>query len=166
MAISVQIKVDVPDSLLDDAAVRNEIERALRNQTAPDLRRQFDKTTEGWDNRPNFSQKFASGNDYISATVYTTQEQYGIVNAGSPPHPIPARHGGMLRFQLGYRAATRPRVISSRAKQRSGQFVTTPLIPRHPGFDARDFDITIAENIMPQFEEDVQEAIRIGSSVF
>jgi hypothetical protein len=158
MAISVQIKVDVPDSLLDDAAVRDEIERALRNQTAPDLRRQFDKTTEGWDNRPNFSQRFASRNDYISATVYTTQEQYGIVNAGSPPHTITPRRGGMLRFQPGYRAATRPRTISSRAKSRSGSVISTKSV-NHPGFEARDFDVTIAEEILPRFEEDIQDAI-------
>jgi hypothetical protein len=162
MAVSVSIKVNVPDRLLNDARVRSEIERVLRSQTAPDLRRQFAKTTEGWDNRPNFSQKFASRNDYLSATVYTTQQQYAIVNAGSPAHTITPRRGGMLRFQPGYRASTKPRVISSRAKQRSGSVIAARSV-QHPGFEAREFDQTIAENYAGQFEEDVQNAISRAS---
>jgi hypothetical protein len=158
MAVSISVTVTVPDKVLDDSRMRSEIERVLRNQTAPDLRRQFNRTTEGWENRPSFAQKFASYSDYLSTTVYTTQEQYGIVNAGSPPHTITPRRGGMLRFQTGYRAATRPKIIGSRAKQRSGDFVSAHLV-HHPGFEARDFDVTIAKEYEPQFIEDINHAI-------
>lgn len=158
MAVSVQITVTVPDSLINDSQVRAEIERVLRNQTGPELRREFDKTTEGWDNRPSFTQKFASRNDYLSVTVYTTQDQYAIVNYGSPPHTIAPRRSGLLRFQTGYSAATKPRIISSRAKRRSGPYVSAHLV-HHPGFEAREFDVTIAEQMTPRFEQDIQDAI-------
>lgn len=162
MAVKISVTVTVPDSLLDDSRVRDEIERVLRTQTGPDLKRQFSRTTEGWDNKPSFEQRFANRTDYLSVTVYTTQEQYSIVNAGSPPHTISPRRGGMLRFQPGYRAATRPRIIGSRAKQRSGSIISARGVS-HPGFEAREFDETIAEFIAPRFEEDVQHAISRAS---
>ena len=167
MTASVQIIVTVPDSLINDARVRDEIEKALRTRTAPELRRQFNKTVEGWGHKPGFSQKFASRTDYISATVYASgpnADQYGIVNYGSPPHRIPARRGGMLRFYSGYSAATRPRVIGSRAKRRSGEIWVAREIPKHPGFDAREFDVAIAEEIAPGFEKDINEAIGRAAS--
>lgn len=156
--VDVSITVTVPESILNDAQFRAEIERTMRSVTGPYLKREFDKTTEGWDNRPTFTQKFSSSNDAISVKVFTTQEQYGIVNAGSPSHTITPRRGGMLRFQTGYRAATRPRVISSRAKARFGPTVSARSV-RHPGFEARDFDVTIADDLRPRFEEDVNRAI-------
>lgn len=166
MAVSVSIQVEIPESVINDADVRREIEKVLRNRTAPELRRLFNKTTEGWENRPNFSQRFANRVDFVSATVFTTQQQYAIVNFGSPPHPItPKRQGGMLRFQPGYRPATRPKVIGSRAKQRSGPIISAFRV-KHPGFAAREFDIAIAEDIAPRFEKDVQDAISVGSSIF
>lgn len=166
MAVEISISVEVPDSIISDAAVRAEIEKVLRLRTGPDLRREFGKTVEGWQNKPNFMQRMAFRHDYLSVTVYTTQQQYAIVNAGSPPHTItPRRAGGMLRFQPGYRAATSPRVIGSRAKQRSGAVVAAFRV-EHPGFEAREFDEIIAEEIAPRFAEDVQEAIMIGSRVF
>jgi len=158
MAVSVSITVEVPDNILNDADVRDEIQRMLRQRTGPELRKQFGKTVDGWDHKPSFSQKFATRNDYLSVTVSTTQEQYAIVNYGAPPHRITPRRGGMLRFQPGYTAATKPRVISSRAKRRSGPVIGAFSV-EHPGFEAREFDTTIAEEIAPGFAEDVQDSI-------
>jgi hypothetical protein len=165
MAVSVSIEIKIPELLISSDVVRLKIENALVRKTGPELMRQFKKTVVGWDTQINFYQRKANRQDYVSVTVFTRFKQYAIVNAGSPPHTITSRRGGMLRFQTGYRAATSPRVISSRAKQRSGSFVAARSV-QHPGFEARDFDVTIAEEIAPQFIDDVQEAIRIGSSVF
>jgi len=158
MAISISVSVTVPDSILSDANVRAEIERVLKQQTGPDIRKQFKKTTEGWEKEPNFSQKFTDRNSYMSVTVYTNDEIYTLVNSGSPPHRITPRRGGMLRFQPGYSAATRPKIISSRAKRRSGAVIGAFGVS-HPGFEARKFDEAIAEEIAPRFAEDIQNAI-------
>jgi len=166
MAVSVQITVTVPDNVINDAKVRAEIEKALRTRTAPELRRKFAKTVDGWGHKPDFSQKFANRSGYVSATVYASgpnADQYAIVNYGSRPHTITPKRGGMLRFQPGYSAATRPRVIGSRAKRRSGSPIGAFSV-KHPGFEAREFDIAIAEEIADSFEKDVQDAIIRGAS--
>jgi len=163
MSISISVKVTVPQSILNDKAMRAEIENALRGRTGPDLLRNFKKTTEGWTHQPTFTQKMSSRPDSISVSVSTTDRQYGIVNAGSPPHTITPRAGGMLRFQPGYRAATSPRMIGSSPKQRSGATVAARRVS-HPGFTAREFDEAIAEEITPRFTQDVQDAIARAAS--
>jgi len=84
------------------------------------------------------------------------------VNAGSPPHEIRPKSGGMLRFQPGYRAATKPGRLMSQSSQRSGPHISARAV-RHPGFAAREFDLAVAEEIGPRFAEDIQDAIRIGA---
>lgn len=166
MAISVQVIVKAPEVLLNSEVVRLKLEQAMRKKTAPDLQKQFKKTVTGWKHPPDFSQKFINQTNYISVTVWasgTNAEQYALVNYGSPPHDITPRRGGLLRFQPGYRSATRPKMLSSRAPQRSGAFVSTFSV-KHPGFEAREFDIAVAEEIAQRFVEDMQDAIVFGAS--
>ena len=165
MAVSVSITVTVPDRIINDAAVRSEIKKALKQRTAPDLRRTFKKTVRGWKHKPVFSQKFTFRSHSLSTTVFASgpnKNQYAIVNFGSPSHRIEPKGGGLLRFRPGYRAGTRPRVLSSRSKQRSGAFVTARAV-NHPGFDAREFDIAVSEDAEPRFESDIQNAIGDGA---
>jgi len=166
MPISIQVTVTAPKTLLNEQVIRDQIEKAMRSKTAPDLKRQFEKTVQGWKHPPDWSQKFTNQVNYVSVTVWASganKEQYGLVNYGSPPHTIaPKRRGSILRFRPGYRAATKPRVISSRAPQRSGEFVGAYSV-KHPGFEARRFDEAVAEEIGPRFAEDMQEAISRGA---
>lgn len=166
MSVSIQVTVEVPDNVINDADVRREIESMLRNRTGPELQRQFKKTVDGWEGAPSFPKKLTSKSNYLSVAVYasgTHADKYALVNFGSPPHPITPRRGGMLRFQPGYRAATKPRVIGSRAKSRSGRTIGARRVS-HPGFEAREFDLAIAEEIAPRFAEDVQDAITTAAT--
>jgi hypothetical protein len=67
----------------------------------------------------------------------------------------------MLRFRPGYTAGTRPRVLSSVAPKRYGEFIRTGRV-NHPGITARDFDVEVAEQIYPDFVETVNDAISLG----
>lgn len=166
MGISIQVKVTAPEILLNSAVIIEKISQAQRQKTAPDLKKQFGKTVQGWKHPPDFSQKFIKRPGYISVTVWASgpnKKQYALVNYGSPAHTItPRRRGGILRFQRGYRAATRPKILSSRAPQRSGDYVTSYAV-HHPGFEPREFDLAVAEEIALRFAEDMQEAISIGA---
>ena len=165
MAVRVSIEVTIPDRIINDAAVRAEIKKAIKQKTAPDLRRTFKQTVAGWKRPPSFSQRFSNRANSLAVTVFASgarKNQYAIVNFGSPSHRITPKRGGLLRFRPGYRAATRPRVLSSRTKQRSGSFVTAGSV-MHPGFQAREFDITVGKDVEPRFESHVQNAIRIGA---
>jgi len=161
--VDINITVTVPEYVLNSNFVRWLIVRAMQSKTAPDLRRLFGKTVEGWSGKPNFLQKFTNSTAYVSTTVWPSQgnkegKTYTLVNNGSSPHRIYPRRGGMLRFQPGYRAGTRPRVLSSRSYSRSGPFVSARAVD-HPGFEPREFDAEIAEQYAETFVKDMQEVI-------
>lgn len=145
-----------------------EIADIMKTETAPTLKRLFRQTTTGWSNHPSWRQHLTRHSDEISMEVWTEDSKYGLVNAGSPKHSIPAKRGGLLRFKPGYRASTRPGRIQSQRAYRSGPYVTAQSIPMHPGFEARKFDELVAETYSPSFRKDVQQAIdnaarRVGS---
>lgn len=165
--INIRITVTVPKEILNVNSIREKIAQAQRNHTGPELRREFGKTVSGWDSKPGFSQKQHVGSDAVSITVYPSgagANIYELVNNGASPHIITPRQGGMLRFQTGYRAATRPRVISSRSKARFGRIISTPIV-RHPGFEARAFDEEIAEQYAGTFADDMQDAIGSAAQI-
>ena len=160
--MAIQIKVTVPDEIVNVPEVRTRIERALRTQTGPDIRRNLQKTVQGWKNKPSWSQLLTNRTNYLSVMVWASgpnASQYGLVNAGSPAHAIRPKGGGMLRFQPGYRAGTSPGKLTSRSPQRSGTHISARGVS-HPGFEARKFDEAVAEEISLDFYYDVQDAIR------
>src|SRR3972149_5683332 len=161
MSIKITARVFVPEEVLNVQEVRSKIERTMRNKTAQEVRREFLKSIQGWDHSPDFAMRFNFGQSMLSATITpsgTDAKIWELVNAGSPAHTIVPRRAKQLRFQTGYRAATRPRVISSRSKSRFGPIVKASAVS-HPGFEAREFDKTIAEEYVDTFAEDIQEAI-------
>ena len=167
MSLRIQMKVTVPKEILSVEAVRRSIADKLQHKTAMDLKTLFRGTTYGWSNKPTWRQKFTDHAAELSEQVYASgpnADQYALVNEGASPHDIPP-HGRFLRFQTGYRASTRPRVLSSRRNYRSGPFVLAKGVGGrfggkfHPGFEARKFDETIAEEYFDTFYHDVQNAI-------
>ena len=161
MAISISLKVVLPKQKFADKKWVDSIANAMKKKTAPTLKKYFRDTVYGWSakKKPSFRQKLTRSNQFISMFVYTDSEIYALVNAGSPPHPIPARPGGILRYKPGYRASTSPGVLKSRRAYRSGAYRIAKLIKKHPGFKARNFDEMIAKEYEPQFIEDMQDAV-------
>lgn len=160
MSPSIRITVTVPKEILNVESVRNSIEQTMRSSTGPDLKREFEKTTEGWVTKPGFSQEFKFSANLLSTRVYPSgagADTYALVNAGSPPHLITQRRLP-LQFKTGYVRSTSPRVLSSRANRKFGPTYITSLV-KHPGFEAREFDDTIAKEYGPVFEKDIQDAI-------
>jgi hypothetical protein len=161
MSVSIQVKVTVPEIIFQSDIIRLRIENAIRSKTIPDMKVQFGKTVQGWKHPPDFSQKLVSANDHISGIVWASggnKNQYKLVNYGAPPHTILPRRKKMLRFIRGYRAATRPKMLSSRSPQRIGGYAVYEGVS-HPGFEARQFDLAVAEEIAQRFASDMQAAI-------
>ena len=169
MPFSVRMSVRVPKEILSVESVRRELAQTLQRKTAPDLKKMFRDTTYGWTNKPSWRQQFTNHANELSERVYAdgpNANQYALVNLGAPPHDIPPRNpGGWLRFRTGYRASTQPRVLSSRRNYRSGPTVFRRGVGGrfdgkfHPGFEARQFAETIAEEYLPTFYDDVNDAI-------
>lgn len=157
--LGIKMRVFVPKQVLDDARVSGNIQHAMIQKTAPDLRREFDKTTHSWDDQPTFKTDHFFGVQELRLRVYTDATHYRIVNVGAKPHIIRPRRAKMLRFQKGFRAKSRPRLIGSFAGGKFGDYISTPAV-NHPGFEAREFDKTIAEDYQDTFAKDVQDAIK------
>lgn len=160
MRISVVLKV--PQKILDSREVIRSIENAQKTRTAPDVKRLFGKTTNGWINKPSWQHKQTTTRDRIGVEIYSTgpnSDQYALVNAGAGPHRIDATNSsGFLRFQPGYRSSTRPRILASHAYSRFGNYISARSVS-HPGFKAREFDQAIADHYRKTFADDMQDAV-------
>ena len=163
MPISVRLNVKVPQQVFDSQAAVQRIVRTMQEKTAPALKELFGQSVEGWQNPPEWSQKQTVAQTYISMQVYASGEnakQYAIVNNGSPPHLITPRRAGYLRFRSGYIAGTVPKSLHSKAFIRYGPYVTVMNGVNHPGFEAREFDQTVADEHYDQFVQDMQDAMK------
>lgn len=164
----ITIKVTLPTKEFAKKKWLDELARTQRQTSVPRLKKLFQKTVFGWSKKPDFGwvQRRSSGE--MSIQMYPTgpnAEIWKLVNAGSPEHPIPAKHGGILSFRPGYRAATRPGTLMSRRAYRSGKLQGARMIPMHPGFEARNFVETIGEEYQNPFMNDMQDALnRVAKS--
>lgn len=161
---NIRLKAIMPKdmSVFEANAYIGRLARKQLSETIPALETVFRHTVDGWEHKPQFRGQQKITRDAITMTVGPSgpnADQYELVNSGSPPHTIQAQRGGMLKFQRGYRAATSPRMLSSRAKYRFGGYVSTPLV-HHPGFEAREFDAEIRDLFEPIFAADMQEAMK------
>lgn len=161
----IEITVTVPKEIVNTEKVRQAIIDAQNRKTKPGLVRLFGRTVDGWDHKPQFLARRIDTASQLGIRVYPggpNAAQYAMVNQGARSHIIRPRRARMLRFQPGYRAGTKPRSLSSRHYVRSGGLITTGLV-HHPGFEAREFTQTIADEHQSQFEQDMQDAIREGT---
>lgn len=139
------------------------LEKQLQEKTVPALTGMFEKTVDGWDDKPAFRNSKIRESNRIGVKVFASGGRaaniYRLVNNGAPPHEIASGKLGFLLFRPGYSASTRPQTLSSRAKRRFGNYIF-PRVVNHPGFEARKFDQTIADTHYPDFVKDMQEVFR------
>lgn len=163
----IDIKITIPKEVFNDQDWRRRVIHVQDQKTGPELQKLFRKTVEGWQTKPRFYKRKHITTYQIGIIAHAAKDKegeiYALVNNGAKPHIIRPRRRGFLRFQTGYRAASRPRFIGGGRKSRFGAFISTPMV-RHPGFEAREFDSTIAEFYAPTFVKDMQETFRFGKS--
>lgn len=147
------------------ARVADAIERAIEDQLAKKIQRDFESTVSTWVERqekdkplggiPKFSiRRLDVGRFEIS----TEHPVYYYVNFGTAAHPITPRNTRMLRFRESYRAKTTPRQIGSTGGGKYGRYQFRRRV-MHKGSRARDFDTAIADANVRYAETVVSEAI-------
>lgn len=156
----------LPRAAFESKIYKDAWERTLREQVRPDLRREFKKTVEGWEHKPVFRGTINKSTEYLRLLVKPVGKNaalYAMMDiSGAKPHVITPRNAPQLAFQSGYLAATRPRVIKSRRKRRSGPIVTARRV-RHPGFEAREFSETIAEQYQRTYVKHMNKATKAAT---
>lgn len=166
----VKIAVYCPKTFFRYQTVKDSISLFMRKKTAPEVKALFRQTVYGWSHKPRFQQKLTNRPDYMAMSVWASGDnanQYSLVNFGTRPHTIYPVNAKMLRFKWGgrgsYRASTTPGKLMSKRHYKTGP-VRSFLSVDHPGFEARRFDQTIAEQYRDTFKKDMRTAIRAAVS--
>lgn len=158
----ISIRVSLPKVEFAKQRWLQAIASKQRAKSLPGLRKLFRQSVTGWSEKPNFGYEQDIGTDEIGIRVFPTgphAEIWNLLNEGSPPHVIkPKNKKGLLSFQPGYRAATRPGQLLSGRKYRSGKKVVAKSV-NHPGFQARRFTELIAHKFSEDYALDMQEAV-------
>ena len=161
--IGVKLRVFVPKTVFNMPRVQQEIQHVMLTKTRMDLRRELWRGCRSWKHQPNWQMPHYFGVRVMWVKVFTYSTQYRLVNAGTTKkdYPIVPRRKNMLRFQTQFRPKTRPRLLGSFVGGKFGPYIST-LAVIHPGFEAREFDKTVAEEYQKNFTNDIQRAINEG----
>lgn len=127
-------------------------------EAAKAVRKDMEKTTRTWKHKPVFVIKIAVGNGEAQATVYTDDAIYSYVTLGTKPHIIRPRKAKFLAFLTPFKAKTRVRFIGSSNGKRGNIPVYAKEV-HHPGTEAREFHIVIAEKHQAGYSELMQRRI-------
>ncbi len=124
---------------LDDAA----------NYIGSEIVKDFEKTTETWEHKPDFRYKIRqrAGDTVVTVGPEDNPDAYPFlwVDEGTRPHSIFAKPGKFLKYQGDFKPKTTPRKIGSQQGGKSGEWVWRIHAP-HPGIkEPRHFSDTIAE---------------------
>ena len=165
MSARIRITVTVPEIILQSSFVRGEIERAMRRKTGPEIRAEFHKTVNGWNDQPSFNPSYHNTSEYVSTTVRPSGKgttNYERVNNGVESHWLGPKRSGALHFKAFRQASTWPRLIRSQRSRRFGPYWHSK---GHMSgvVEPREFDEVIALEYADTFAEDMQDAIRIAA---
>jgi len=133
-----------PKMLFQPKKVSQAVEDAL-DDLAVEAVTLFNKTTATWKNKPKFDVRIIKNGVTISASG-KAGKIFSYVDEGTRAHIIRARKAPLLRFKVGGRPKTRPRVITS-TQGKAGTVWVGALKVHHPGNEPREFSVVIAERI-------------------
>lgn len=149
-----------------NSITRKQIEETLDRKVRPALVKSHELVVANWEHKVKFGARKNISADKIVIYVFPTGENSEIwifVDQGTKPHKITAKTVRGLRFQGGTyvsKTLARPaRTVSG------GGYVQNPTWVRkesvnHPGTEARNFSVEIAEDIKPDFLREMENAFK------
>jgi len=114
----------------------------------------FHVTTQTWKHQPEFRIESSPGRRLI----YTDDEIYGWVDAGTRPHIIRPKGNKPLAFRYPFKAKTVPRQIRSRKGSYGKNWARAKWV-LHPGTFAREFTDVIHLKWAKELPRTLQRAI-------
>ena len=161
MPASYQVKLIKPKAL-NKKGMRLALLNGIRKQGTA-IKKEFEKTTATWKKPIKFEQITSLRGPGPELLVFTDNEIYGSVNAGTRPPPLVPRRATALAFQWGGTGSstpkTTPRVIGSTAGGPSGPMVVVGAVWDHPGTEGRHFDEEIEKLMQPRFKRAMVKAM-------
>ena len=133
--------------------------------TSDDIQSTSRDAVRRWKNRPDFGEELFVGFDRMEMTIKpkgnrTVLSIFKYVDKGTKPHIIMPRIAGhMLHFRTGYSAMTAPKgKYNVGSGQSFGDWVSKAAV-NHPGNKPRDFMETFMNDLIPTFQQRVQQEI-------
>lgn len=154
MATRISIKSNFPKRLFDIRSGIAAKEKAL-DSLADEAVKDFGKTVATWKNKPEIRVRETTN----TRQVYVIGKIYGYVDQGTPPHIIRALRARVLSFRGGYKAKTRPGIISSSGGGASGKRIFARQV-NHPGTKPRNFSRIIAERMQKKVDLQAKAIMR------
>ncbi len=139
--------------LIDVRAQGLAVDNALDMASAA-IKVDFNVTTRTWEKRP----EFVIEKEKYGRHIFTTNEIYGYVERGTPPHRIEPRNASALRFQSGYKRKSVVGVIASRQGGPYGPVVYSQGVD-HPGYEGTGDAATIQKKWNREWPRTLQRAI-------
>lgn len=146
--------------ILDPERFRAEIARAT-TEVKEGIKEDFRKTTRTWKHQPAW---------YITRRGYewfigTKDKIYGYVDQGTSPHIIkPRSPGGRLHFfGSGFKPKSRVGYIDSYAGKTATKDERFAKVVHHPGTEARQFSVKIAEKWRKKWVGRLRQAIHTAA---
>jgi hypothetical protein len=155
---------------------RKEIEDVMDKQVKPALVKSHEKIVEDWTSDVGFAAKKVIKSDRIVVYVFPTgkdKKVWWYVDRGTRPHKIRAKNAPRLAFMMttdgrgnfvrgAYVPKTRPvaQVVSGGGYVPKPRALARPIEVDHPGSEGRGFTEQIANEILPEFRREVENAFR------
>lgn len=138
---------------IDTKAIEAEIMN-ISVKHGKNVAKQYEKIMATWaGDKPDFpiKQRVEQGN-LITSIIATGSgsEKMVFLDNGTRPHKITAKKAPNLAFQTGYKRKTKAKTIGSFSGGSFGPIRITKSV-QHPGTEANEFSLTIAEQEQPQY---------------
>lgn len=149
-------KAIIPKKLAADPKKMARVLTNTMNATAKAIQVDFKTTTQTWDHQPTFA--ITSPSPY-TRQIATDDEVYTMLNAGTAPHMIAPKSGGVLAFTTPFRPKSRPSYIGSNKGSKGNTPVIRRTVVHHPGTAPRLWSKAIKDKWQKQFPVTMQRAI-------
>ncbi len=123
----------------------------------------YKKITKTWSgDKPTFPIKTTIKNDDLITSIIASggfgAQKMVWLDDGTKPHKIKAKNAPRLIFQTGYKRKTKAKTIGSTS---GGSFGPTAVALEvdHPGTEANEFSLTIANKVQPQYTKSISEKV-------
>ncbi len=144
------------------AKIRSDIIKASEKQGVA-VANNYKSITKTWSgDKPTFPIKTTIKNDDLITSIIASggfgAQKMVFLDDGTRPHKIKVKNAPKLIFQAGYKRKTKARTIGSSSGGSFGPIVAA-LEVDHPGTEANEFSLTIANKAQSQYTKSISEEV-------
>lgn len=163
MSEAIKMEVTLPQNL-DPKWVLTELEKEFRRQIGL-IESAYLLTITDWDDPAKFEKEITITQSQMRGFSGTNDKRYLWTDEGTKKYtivPKPSNRRGLLFFQEGYSAKTRPGQIASYAGGRFGPVVKAASVTHQT--HARNLTKTIKKKLEPRFHKNIIAAMKRGAA--